>query len=78
MVFDEAHTIENVATDHLGANISNTNLKFLMDLLFNSKKQLGLLFTIGSQDAMEWVEINKFRFSCDARQVTDLWEVRET
>ncbi len=28
------------------------------------------------KDAMEWVEINKFRFSCDARQVTDLWEVR--
>jgi len=27
--------------------------------------------------AREWVEINKFRFSCDARQVTDLWEVRE-
>lgn len=27
--------------------------------------------------AIEWVEINKFRFKCDARQVTNLWEVRE-
>jgi len=27
--------------------------------------------------AIEWVEINKFRFICDARQVTNLWEVRD-
>ncbi len=27
--------------------------------------------------AKNWVDINKFRFSCDARQVTDLWEVKE-
>ncbi len=27
--------------------------------------------------AKEWVEINKFRFNCDARQVTNLWEVRD-
>ncbi|MFH1782357.1 MAG: helicase C-terminal domain-containing protein [Candidatus Omnitrophota bacterium] len=61
VIFDEAHTIENVATDHLGANISSTNLKFLMDILFNSKKQKGLLLTVGSQDAMEWVEVVRNR-----------------
>jgi len=28
--------------------------------------------------AIGWVEINKFRFICDARQVTNLWEVNES
>jgi hypothetical protein len=27
--------------------------------------------------AIEWVEINKFRFICDSRQVTALWEVKD-
>jgi ATP-dependent DNA helicase DinG len=56
LVFDEAHSIENVATDHLGANITSSGLKYLLDLLFNPKKQKGFLFTIEDQDSMELVD----------------------
>ncbi|MBU1853324.1 MAG: DEAD/DEAH box helicase [Candidatus Omnitrophica bacterium] len=57
LVFDEAHSIENVATEHLGAIFSNSAVRYLMELLFNPKKQKGFLLTIGDQDSMEWVEL---------------------
>ncbi len=57
LVFDEAHSIENVATEHLGINLSNSGIRYLLDLLFNIKKQRGLLLSIGDQDSMEWVEL---------------------
>jgi ATP-dependent DNA helicase DinG len=56
LVFDEAHSIESVATEHLGASITNTGIRYLMDLLFSPKKQRGLLLTVGDQDSMECVE----------------------
>ncbi|MFH1478388.1 MAG: helicase C-terminal domain-containing protein [Candidatus Omnitrophota bacterium] len=54
IVFDEAHSIENVATEHLGLSVSNSYIRYLMDLLFNPQKQKGILLTVGSQDSMEW------------------------
>ena len=30
------------------------------------------------KSARVWVEINKFRFICDARKITELWEVKES
>ncbi|MFH1854734.1 MAG: helicase C-terminal domain-containing protein [Candidatus Omnitrophota bacterium] len=57
LVFDEAHNIENVATEHLGASVANSGVKYLMDLLFNPRKEKGFLLTIGCQDSMEWVEV---------------------
>lgn len=57
LVFDEAHSIENTATEHLGASLSNSGIKYLMDLLFNPGKEKGFLLTIGDNESMEWVEI---------------------
>nr|MBU1328905.1 hypothetical protein [Candidatus Omnitrophota bacterium] len=56
LVFDEAHSIESVATEHLGLSITNTGVRHLLDLLFNLKKQKGFLLTVGDQDSMECVE----------------------
>lgn len=56
IVFDEAHSIEGVATEHMGASVSNTGIKYLLDLLFNLKKQKGFLLTVGNQESMELVE----------------------
>lgn len=74
LVFDEAHSIENVATEHLGASISNTGIKYLLDLLFNLKKQKGFLLTVGDQDSMELVEQIRRRsdaFFKDAKEYFD-------
>ena len=57
LVFDEAHSLENVATDHLGASVSNSGVRYLMELLFNPKRQKGFLLTIGDQESMEWVTL---------------------
>ena len=47
-------------------------------LSYSIKSGSSLLSSIKEyKAAIKWVEINKFRFICDARQVTNLWEVRE-
>lgn len=56
LVFDEAHSIETVATEHLGASVTNTGIKYQMDLLFNLRKQKGFLLSIGDQESIEIVE----------------------
>ncbi len=42
VVFDEAHELERVATEYLGAEVSNTRLKYLLDGLLN-KRGRGLI-----------------------------------
>ena len=61
LVFDEAHSIENVATKHMGTSVSSSGIKHLMDILFNPQKQKGFLFTIEDQNSMEWVELIRKR-----------------
>ena len=42
VIFDEAHTLENVAARHLGINISQSRLRYLLTRLYNPKTQKGL------------------------------------
>jgi len=42
VIFDEAHTLENVAARHLGLNISQSRLRYLLNRLYNTKSQKGL------------------------------------
>ena len=48
VVFDEAHTIEQVAADHLGLAISNGQVEYLMGKLFNDRTNKGLLMRMTS------------------------------
>jgi ATP-dependent DNA helicase DinG len=43
VVFDESHNLEDVATDYLGLEFSNSGLKFLLDSLYNPVSGKGLL-----------------------------------
>lgn len=61
LIFDEAHNIENVATEHLGASVTNSGIKYILDLLFNPKREKGFLLTIGGQESMELVEMARKR-----------------
>jgi len=74
LVFDEAHSIENVATEHLGASITNTGSKYLLDLLFNLKKQKGFLLTIGDQDSMECVEQARRRIDAFFKDIKEYFD----
>ncbi|MEZ6130387.1 MAG: helicase C-terminal domain-containing protein [Planctomycetaceae bacterium] len=43
VIFDEAHTIEAVAADHLGIKLSEGQIDYLMNRLYNDRNQKGLL-----------------------------------
>lgn len=43
VIFDEAQTLEDVATSYLGVEVSNTKMKYLFDSIYNPKTQKGLL-----------------------------------
>lgn len=45
VVFDEAHTLESVAADHLGMSISNTQVEYQLKKLYNDRTNKGLLVT---------------------------------
>lgn len=43
VVFDEAQTLEDVAANYLGFEVSNTQIKYLFDSIYNPKTEKGLL-----------------------------------
>lgn len=43
LVLDEAHTVEGVAGDHLGIGVTNTQIHFLLNVLFNERTGRGVL-----------------------------------
>lgn len=43
VIFDEAHTIESVAADHLGIRLSEGQIEYLMNRLYNDRANKGLL-----------------------------------
>lgn len=47
LVIDEAHTLADVATEHFGTRIVNSQPQYLLGALFNSRTGRGLLATLG-------------------------------
>jgi ATP-dependent DNA helicase DinG len=45
VVFDEAHTMENVASKHIGISVSSGQVRFALQRLWNQRTQKGLLAT---------------------------------
>jgi ATP-dependent DNA helicase DinG len=45
VVFDEAHTMENVASKHIGLSVSSGQVRFALQRLWNQRTQKGLLAT---------------------------------
>ncbi|MGB9595909.1 MAG: ATP-dependent DNA helicase [Candidatus Poribacteria bacterium] len=56
LVIDEAHNIENIATEHIGVSISKYSLRYLMDSLCNRDKKGGLFVRLGVSSLVEEVE----------------------
>lgn len=53
VIFDEAHTIESVAADHLGLSVSEGQVDYLMNRLYNEQANRGLLITHNLLDAQK-------------------------
>src|SRR5437763_14570103 len=58
-VLDEAHTLEDVASDHLGIQVSRGALDWLLNKLYNPRSRRGLLAFIPSEDASFQVEATR-------------------
>jgi len=48
LIFDEAHTIEQVATDHISPSVSREKIKYHLIRLYNQNKKKGFLLTLPS------------------------------
>ncbi|MFM7058361.1 MAG: ATP-dependent DNA helicase [Planctomycetota bacterium] len=55
VIFDEAHTVESVAADHLGLAISEGQIEYLLNRLYQDQQQRGLLLTHGLKAAQKLV-----------------------
>jgi len=52
VVLDEAHTVENIAGDHLGTSISNAQIHYLLNALHNERTGRGILTGKSAKDAV--------------------------
>ncbi len=55
VIFDEAHTLEAVAGDHLGLRLTNGQVEFTLRRLFNDRANKGLLVRPGGGEAQRQV-----------------------
>ena len=53
VIFDEAHTIESVAADHLGLKVTEGQVDYLLNKLYNEQANRGLLITHNLKDAQK-------------------------
>ncbi|MEI7733231.1 MAG: helicase C-terminal domain-containing protein [Verrucomicrobiota bacterium] len=55
LIFDEAHTVENVASKHIGLSVSSGQLRFALQRLWNPRTEKGLLATLRQGKAVKLV-----------------------
>ena len=56
VVLDEAHFVEEIATRHLGFEISNLAIRYLLNKLYQPRKRRGILVYLQKQRAFELVK----------------------
>ena len=55
VIFDEAHTMENVASRHIGLSVSSSQVRWSLNRLWNPKTEKGLLATLRQGNAVKLV-----------------------
>jgi ATP-dependent DNA helicase DinG len=55
VIFDEAHTMESVASRHIGLSVSSAQVRWSLSRLWNPKTQKGLFATLGKGAAVKLV-----------------------
>ncbi len=55
VVMDEAHNIESVASDHFGLSVSNSQIRFLLNQLFNERTGRGFLAMLENPETVKRV-----------------------
>ena len=55
VIFDEAHTVERVASRHIGVSVSSAQVRYALQRLWNPKTEKGLLATLRKGSAVKLV-----------------------
>ncbi len=55
LVFDEAHTVEQVASRHIGVSVSSGQMRYALNRLWNPRTEKGLLATLRQGPAVKLV-----------------------
>jgi ATP-dependent DNA helicase DinG len=55
VIFDEAHTMENVASKHIGLSVSSGQMRWALNRLWNPRTEKGLLATLRKGGAVKLV-----------------------
>ena len=72
VIFDEAHTIEGVASQHMGIELSSSQIDFTLNRLYNDRNQRGLLVHLDEIEAQRAVDICRYAASDFFQQVYEL------
>lgn len=75
VVFDEAHTLESVAAEHMGLSLSSGQFEYTLNKLYNDRNQKGLLVHHGLKNLQQ--EVMAIRLGLNDL-VHDLQEWRRT
>ena len=79
VVFDEAHTLEDIATSYFGIEISNSRIKYMLDSILNPKTGKGLITRLfdssGASDQAKQMDImnNSEKLLKEAGSASDLF-----
>ena len=63
VIFDEAHTMEAVAADHLGIGVSSGQIEWVLNKLYNDRTNKGLLVCHDMPEAQQLVQ--RCHYCCD-------------
>jgi ATP-dependent DNA helicase DinG len=75
-ILDEAHTLEDVAAEHLGLQIGRGSLEYLLNKLFNPRNGRGLLAFFGTKEAHDQVNATRHAVERFFAGVLD-WHLRQ-
>lgn len=66
VVFDEAHTLESVASDHLGIRLTNGQIEYNLRRLYNDRTNKGLLVDGTGVHRVAQQQVDNCRTVCDS------------
>ncbi len=76
VIFDEAHTLEDVAADHLGIQVGRGSIDYLLNKLHDPRRGRGLLASFGSESAERQVEFARTSSERFFNKIED-WAMRQ-
>src|SRR5262249_30533519 len=63
VIFDEAHTLEDVASEHLGVRVTRGSVEYLLNKLYSPRTNRGLLAYFGTNESLR--QVDAVRFAAD-------------